>query len=305
MKKFLISILVVLVLALSAAGAWYFFNGLPENLTTNKETAKPATSGVVFSDPIHDQVIQSGTIRVGYVNVSVAFDVDPKTGEVSGIFPDILREMAKNMGVRVEFVEEVGWGTMIAGLQTKRYDMMASPVWPNSSRARQTTFSNPLYYSAIGIWARESEDRFSPAGGWASLNRPEVKIGAIDGSTAETIAITQFPDATLITYPELAAEGQLFLDVTSGKIDVFFEEPAKGLIYVKNNPGQIKNIASNHPVKVFPNVFMMPGGAYRMKEMIDTALAEVQNSGFVDRVLSKHEPAPRAYYRVAQPYKTQ
>lgn len=251
----------------------------------------------------HDRILSAGKIRVGYVNVAVGFDIDPKTKEFSGIFVDVLRQMGKNMSLEIEFVEEVGWGTMIAGMQTGRYDMMASPVWPNSNRAKQTTFSKPVYFSPIGIWTKENEGRFSPDGGWANINDANVRIGAIDGSTGETIARTMFPDAKLVTYPELVAEGQVFLDVTSGKADVFFEEPAKGLLYTKNNPGQIKNIAVDYPVKVFPNVFMMPGGDYRFKEMIDTALAEVQNSGFVDRTISKHEPAPGTYYRVAPPYR--
>lgn len=262
------------------------------------------SQGANAKTTVYERVISTGTIRCGYVNVSVACDVDPQTGELTGTFPDIIREMAKNMGLEVEFVEEVGWGTMIAGLQTGRYDMMASPVWPNSSRVRQTTFSIPAYYSAIGVWVRPDEDRFTPAGGWAALNDPGVKIGALDGSTGETIAISQFPGAGLLTYPELANEGQIFLDVTTGKVDVFFEEPAKGAIFLENNPGQLKNIADEIPVKVFPNVFMLPGGEYRFKEMIDTALVELQNSGFVDRVLTAHEPAPGAYYRSALPYQS-
>lgn len=266
---------------------------------------KSSGGGNVSQAPasVRDQIMQSGKIRVGYVNVSVGFNVDPKTKEKSGIFVDVLEEMAKNMALKVEYVEEVGWGTMIAGLQTKRYDMIASPVWPNSNRAKQTTFSNPVYYSAIGIWVRQDENRFSPDGGWASLNEPGIKLGAIDGSTGEKIAQTQFPHAKLLSYPESVGEGQLFLDVTTGKVDAFFEEPAKGFLYVKNNPGKIKNIAADKPVKVFPNVFLLPGGDYRMKEMIDTALAEVENSGFVERILRKYEPAPNAYYRAALPYR--
>lgn len=254
---------------------------------------------------VSDKIIQAGKIRVGFVGVSVGFNIDPKTGEKSGIFADVLREMAKNMGLQVEFAEEVTWGTMIAGLQTKRYDMIASPVWPNSSRVRQATFSNPVYYSGIGIWVRQNESRFSPAGGWASLNDPKIKIGAFDGSTGEKIAQTQFPNAKLVSYPATAGEGQLFLDVASGKVDAFFEEPAKGFLFVKNNPGKIKNIAAANPVKTFPNVFMLPAGDYRLKEMIDTALAEVENSGFVERTIQKYEPAPHSYYRAAVPYRTE
>ena len=262
------------------------------------------TSGAEGRTSTYQRIIDSGRIRVGYVNQTGGCDVDPKTGEVSGMFVDILAQMATNMSLEVEYVEEVGWGTMIAGLQTGRYDMMASPVWPNSNRAKQVTFSKPAYFSAIGIWVRQDESRFSPAGGWASLNNPGVKLGAIDGSTGETIAQTLFPKAKLVTYPELAAEGQIFLDVKGGKIDAFFEEPAKGLIYMKNNPGQIKNIAVDQPVKVFANVFIMPAEEYRLKEMLDTALEEVQNSGVVERIISKHEPAPNAYYRVALPYRS-
>lgn len=263
-----------------------------------------AVTAVTEPVSVYARIMQSGKIRVGYVNVTGGFNIDPKTGEKTGIFVDILQAMAKNMGLQVEYVEEVGWGTMIAGLQTHRYDMIASPVWPNSSRAKQTTFSNPVYYSAIGIWVRQDEARFTPEAGWACLNDPNIKIAAIDGSTGEKIAQTQFPKAKLVTYPETAGEGQLYLDVSSAKVDAFFEEPAKGALYVKNNPGKVKNIAADHPVKVFANVFMLPGSEYRLKEMLDTALAEVENSGFVDRILQKYEPAPNVYYRIAPPYRT-
>ena len=269
--------------------------------------ASGVTVPVVATAPqasAYDRIMQAGKIRVGYVNVTGGFDIDPKTGDKSGIFVDVLEEMAKNMGLQIEYAEEVGWGTMIAGLQTHRYDMIASPVWPNSSRVKQATFSDPVYYSAIGIWVRQDETRFTPEAGWECLNDPKIKIAAFDGSTGEKIAQTQFPKATLLSYPQTAGEGQLFLDVSSGKVDAFFEEPAKGVIFARNNPGTVKNIATDDPVKVFANVFMLPGGEYRMKEMIDTALAEVQNSGFVDRALRKYEPAPNVYYRTASPYRT-
>ncbi len=296
MKKTL-AVSALLAIVVSAAVSLTVLQFVPAQGTVSTQAEVAATTRT------YDRIIASGTIRVGFVPVAVACDVDPDTGEISGIFPTILREMAKNMGLTVDVVEEVGWGTMIAGLQTNRYDMMISPVWPNSSRAREAMFSDPAYYSAIGIWVREGETRFSPDGAWASLNDPSVKIAAIDGSTGETIALTQFPDATLVTYPELTSEGQQFLDVYNGKVDVFFEEPAKGLLYVENNPGQIKNIAADQAVKVFANIFMLPAQEYRLQQMINTALEELQNSGFVDRVLSKHEPAPNSYYRVALSYR--
>lgn len=263
----------------------------------------PSKSVKSSTSSVRDQIVQTGKIRVGYINVTNGFNVDPKTKEKSGIFVEVIEEMAKNMGLKVEYVEEVGWGTMIAGLQTKRYDMIASPTWPNSNRAKQATFSNPVYFSGIGIWVRQNENRFAPTENWASINKAEIKIGAFDGSTGEKIAQTMFPNAKIVSYPEGSGEGQIFLDVTSGKVDVFFEEGAKGFAFVKNNPGKVKNIAAEQPVKIFPNVFILPAGDFKMKEMIDTALDEVVNNGHVERAIRKFEPAPNTYYRVALPYR--
>lgn len=265
--------------------------------------AEPKNAPAAAAQTAYDRVLASGVLRAGYVNYPPGLLVDAKTKELNGIFFDVLKKIGQNTGLKVEYVEEVGWATTITGLDAGRYDIIGSPVWANSTRGKLALLSRPVYFSGVGVWVRSDEERFNPQNNWETINRPEIKIAAMDGSTPEKIARAQFPKATLVTYPDLTGEPQLFLDVVGGKVDVFFAEPSQGIGFLASNPGKVKNIASTHPIKIFPTCFMMKGGEYRLKSLIDTALEELEYSGYVDGVIRKYEPGPNAFYRVAQPYR--
>jgi len=250
----------------------------------------------------YEQIMQSKKIRVGYVSVPPGCIVDPATKELSGITVDILRQIGKNTDLNIEFTEEVGWATMIEGLYTGRYDMIGSNTWANPIRGKLVTLSRPIYYSGIGVWVRSDEKRLSEDDNWASLNNPDIRLGVMDGSTGAAIAKAQFPNAKHVTYTDLTGEPQLFLELTAKKVDVVFAEPAQGIDFLKNNFGEIKNIAADSPIRIFANVYVLPKNEFQFKGMIDTALEDLQNSGFVKNVLKKYEPAPHAFYRVAKPY---
>lgn len=249
----------------------------------------------------YQRVMETHTIRAGYISYPPGTIVDGATHQVRGIFPDLLREIGKDTGLDIQFTEEVGWATLIEGLNTGRYDVIGG-VWENPERGKFTVASIPAYYSGIGVWVRSNETRFSPADNWVSLNAPSVKIGAIDGSTPMEIVHSQFQSAQLVTYPNLTTEPQLFLDLVQGRIDVFFAEPSQGLLFLKSNPGAVKNVAGEKPLRVFPDVFLMPRGEFQLKSLIDAALFDLQSSGGVDVLLTKYEPVEGAFYRVATPY---
>ncbi len=254
------------------------------------------------STSAYKKVIDSGVIHAAYINYPPGCIVDPKTKEVTGIFPDALREMGKSLKLKVEFTEEVGWETMLEGLETGRYDMIGAGVWSNSARGKLATLSVPAYYSGIGIWTRTNETRFKPDNDWASLNDPSVRIAAIDGSTPLLIAQTQFPKAKIVSYPDRTTESQLFLDVVGNKADIFFAEPYTGMKFLSSNAGSVKNIAASKPLRIFSDVFVMPKNEGQFKSMIDNALQEIQNSGELDTIIKKYEGQGHLYYRVATPY---
>lgn len=263
---------------------------------------RQGAAGQQAQENVYDRVIKSGKLRVAYINYPPGGYKDASTGKLTGIAVEGLEKIAQNLKLNIEYTEEVGWGNAIQGLDADRYDIIGSPVWANPVRGKLTTLSNPIYYSGIHVWVRQNENRYSSADNWAALNSPDVRIGAIDGSTPEVIARTQFPNAKLVSYPDLTTEPQLFLDLVQNKIDVFFAEPSQALAFLKNNPNTIKSISSDRPIRIFANVYMMKKNEPQMKQMIDVALQDLENSGFIEQLLKKYEPGPGAFYRVAQPF---
>lgn len=263
---------------------------------------QPSQTATSPSTSIYSKVSESGVIRAAYINYPPACIVDPKTKEVTGIFPDALRAMANNLKLKVEFKEEVGWATLLEGFQTGRYDMIGAGVWANATRGKLAMLSNPAYYSGIGVWVRPNETRVTPDNDWASLNNPNIRIAAIDGSTPLLIAQSQFPKAKIVSYPDQTSEGQLFLDVQGNKADVFFAEPYQGAKFLSSNAGAVKNLAVAKPLRIFADVYVLPKNDPQFKSMIDNALQEIQNDGTLDKIIKKYEGDSRLFYRVAPPY---
>jgi polar amino acid transport system substrate-binding protein len=252
------------------------------------------------SGDLAQKVLASKEIRVGYVVYPPSLIKDPNTGELSGIFYDALNKAASNLGLKANWVEEVGWGTMIEGLKAGRYDMIGSPVWPSSVRATQADFTKPLTYSLIVLATRANDTRFDKS--YDPINSSNVKISIIDGELAQTIVKEQFPKVGILSLPQTADKSQSLLDLTTGKADVSFVEPYEIDRFLKTNPGTIKNAQPNNPIRIYGNVMVIPQGQETFKSMLNTALDEEINSGYIDSLVKKYQTEPNSFYPLAKPF---
>ena len=270
--------------------------GLVQAGCRNTSPTGQGTKGTVYS-----RVIESGKIRCAYVIYPPGLIKDPNSGKISGVAAETIEEAGKNLGLQVEWAEEVGWGSMIEGLETDRYDLVVSGIWPNASRAKLVDFSTPLYYSGIGIYVRQNENRFDET--LKGLNEQGIKISTIDGEMSDIIARNQFPSAQRVSLPQTADVSQLLLNVSQGRADLTFVEPYIANQFLKNNPGTIKNIVDQKPIRVFGNTVMFKRGQMEFKSMLDTTIEELINSGFVDKLVDRYETSPGAFYRRSFPYR--
>ncbi len=253
------------------------------------------------AESLYDRVMRTGKIRAAYCVYFPLLMKDPNTKQFSGIGYDTLDLAAKRLGLKLELTEEVSWGTMIEGLRTNRYDMLGSGVWANATRARVADFSRPLYYSTVCSYTKFGDKRFKAS--LQGLNSPKYKIACMDGEMAEMIARTEFPTAKRFSLPQMADVSELLLSVSTGKADVTFIEPLFAHNFMKRNPKSVQNITPNNPIRIFPNVYMFNQGEEKFKAMLNTALDEISNSGELDKIMSKYEPFPGAFLRVATPYR--
>jgi ABC-type amino acid transport substrate-binding protein len=251
------------------------------------------------SNNLAQKVIAAKEIRVGYIVYPPGMIKDPNTGALSGIFYDALNEAGQNLGVKIDWVGESTWGTLLEDVNSGKFDMIGSPVWQSSPRATQADFTIPLMYSVIGVYVRPNDHRFDT--NYGAINSPNVKISIIDGELAQTIAKEQFPNASLVSLPQTAAVSDDLLNVQTGKADVAFIELPVANDYIINNPGSVRNANPSVPLRINGNVMVIPQNQPALKEMLDTALSEELNSGYIDTLLKKYS-TPGSFYSIAKPY---
>ncbi len=265
---------------------------------TTKLTNKPNS---LSNNSVYGKVINSGTIRACYLVYPPASIKDPNTGKMTGVFVETLNKAAENMGLKVDWSTEVGWGEMIEALNSNRCDIVGSPAWSNSTRGRSAEFIQPIYYSAINAYAKTNDNRFD--GDINIVNNKIYRIATVDGETSQLIASRQFPNAQTLQLPQSTDVSQMLLNVADGKADMAFLEPTIANQYMKNNPGKVKNVSIVKPVVVYGNVMMVKKGEFEFKTMIDNATTELLNNGFVDGLINNYEKEyPGGFYRVATPY---
>lgn len=249
----------------------------------------------------YDRVMRTGTIRCGYASFHPSIIIDPETGELSGIFYDLMNEVGARLHLKVEWTEEVGYGVIQEGFKAGRYDAFCGAVSPTPERARDGVFTIPAYYSPIGVWVRKDDDRFDQD--YGLLNNADYRLATKDGDLQETIAMHDFPDARRVAIPQMADTTQNLMDVVMGKADAVFVEPYYANAFMKTNPGALKNVAAGRPVRIFPDVMMLPANEFQLKMMIDTTLQELLFSGFVEKLVEKYTGDKDTYYTAAAPYR--
>lgn len=261
-----------------------------------------SAQGMGTQASIYDRVIQSATIRAAYISYLPGGFKDPNTGKLSGIFVEALEEAAKSLELKVDWTEEVAWGTMIEGLLADRYDVVGTPVWEVPARGKVVGFSIPLYYSGIGAYVRQNDNRFD--GKLDALNSKDVRIATIDGEMAEVIAKSQFPTAQQISLAQISDVSQMLLNVSENKSDVTFTEVYTGNKFIEKNPNSLKNLVADKPIMVLGNSVMFKRNQAEFESMLNASLKNLVNSGFVDRLIAKYTSKPGLVYAPAYPYRT-
>jgi polar amino acid transport system substrate-binding protein len=245
-------------------------------------------------------VVAVKEIRCGYVVAPPHVSKNPNDGKISGIIPDVIEGAAKNLGYKVKWVEEVGWGTMVEGLKADRYDAVCTAVWPSAVRAQFTEFSAPLYYSGVGVFVRDNDHRFDS--NLQKINVPAVKIATTDGEISQIIANQDFQSAARVESPQMSDISQLLMNVEQNKADVAFVEESTAAQYMAAHPGKLRNLVQNNPLRVYANTIMFAKGNVALKNLFDVAVSELQNSGEINAILKRDGGGSKLFYPVARPY---
>lgn len=241
-------------------------------------------------ESVYDRVMKTGTLRCGYVVWGDQLQKDPNTGEMSGMTYDLVNAVGRELGLKIEWTEETGWGTFAEGLNTGRYDMMCTLVWASGDRAKAALLTKPLAFTAMYAFARADDDRFES--GLQSLNDPAVSIAVVEGDPTQSLRARRFPNAKEVALSASTDMGAYLLTVPTGKADVMLGDSAVVAKYNESAApeAKLKATAGGTPVQMFSDVFAVKNGEERLQYLINIAIDIVNNSGEGPAIVGPHGP---------------
>ncbi len=159
-----------------------------------------------------EQVIQKNRLRVGF-STFVPWAMKSKTGEFVGFEIDVARQLAKDMGVKVEFVP-TKWSGIIPALLTGKFDVIIGGMGITPERNLKVNFTLPYEYSGMSILANSKR-----APGRTTLdafNNSNTTVVARIGTTAAMAAKKYLPNAELRLFDD---EGQALQEILNNRAD--------------------------------------------------------------------------------------
>lgn len=260
----------------------------------------PAFAGE--STSAFDRIMKTGTIKCGYYAFPPMVYRNPNTGEFSGLAVDLMNRIGERAGLKIEWTEEVTFGNWVPALQSKRFDVVCAPMWPEIPMARAVSFTDPLFYAGLYPMVRADDTRFNDNTPYDRFNQPDVTFVTQDGNVIDTITREVFPNAKISAVSASVDGPTIVQEVVTGKADAILLDKNGEIEYNKNSPTKLRLIRSGEPIKVQSFTLVVGRDELVLKNFLDNAIRELQNSGEINRMLDKWEKEPDTFLRVAKPY---
>jgi polar amino acid transport system substrate-binding protein len=158
-----------------------------------------------------EQVMKRGVLRVGF-STFLPWAMKDKTGKFIGFEIDVASRLAKDMGVKAEFVP-TKWSGIIPALLTGKFDVIIGGMSIRPDRNLKVNFTVPYDHSGMSLVAHKKL-----AQGFKSLadfNRPQVKLAARLGTTAAEAARKFMPKAQKRLFDD---ESQAVQELLNGRV---------------------------------------------------------------------------------------
>jgi polar amino acid transport system substrate-binding protein len=231
-----------------------------------------------------EAIQQAGVIKVGTSADYPPFESVDENGNKVGFDIELMTEIAKRLGVRLEWVD-MPFDSLIAAVQEGKIDASISAFNYSEERDQMIDFSDPYY---------TSEDAFTVAQGFmGTIVSPQdvagFKVGVQTGTTQDgwltdtLVADGALPEENLIRYDRV---DQAMLDLKNGRIEVMMSDYVPAQALAKQLGGLeivYHGVLSSGPMNI-----VLPDGDVELQQAVDEIILQLHDEGFVDQLAVKY-----------------
>lgn len=223
-----------------------------------------------------EATVERGTLRVGTEGTYSPYSYHDDSGKLTGYDIELVQAVADKLGVEAEF-SEMGFDGLAAGLDVRKFDVVADQICITPERQEKYLFSKPYAYVRGVVITRDDSS----------------SIKSFDDLDGKTVALTLTSNwakmaeehgATVVSTEGFSESMQMVVD---GRVDATVNDNLVFLDYMGQHP--------DAPVKVAAQAeegdvvaLMMRGGDEELQGHINDAMADLAESGFLEALSDRY-----------------
>lgn len=223
-----------------------------------------------------DAIKTAGIIRIGTEGTYAPFTYHDAGNELVGFDVEIGRAIAKQLGVKAEFLEGK-WDGLIAGLDAGRYDAVINQVGITEARKAKYDFSDPYIASKAVLIVRDDNTTIK---GFADLKGKK----AAQSLTSNFGKLAETNGASLVGTDGFDQSIQLVLN---GRADATVNDSLSFLDFKKHKPDAKVKIVATEDNADYSGVIVRKGNP-KLVEAINKALTDIKADGTYAAISTKY-----------------
>ncbi|MBO7425040.1 MAG: transporter substrate-binding domain-containing protein [Clostridiales bacterium] len=203
--------------------------------------------------------------------------------KIVGIDAEIAEAIAKKLGLELE-IQDVEFASIIAGVQSGKYDMGMAGMTVTDERKQSVNFSKTYATGIQAIIVKEG----SPVTDIDTLLSGEYSIGVQTGTTGDIYISDDLGEDNADKVVRFSKGNDAVIALSSDKIDavVIDNEPAKN--FVAANSG-LKILETPYSVEDYAICFNKNNT--ELRDEVDKALQELTDDGTIPAIIEKYIPS--------------
>jgi len=223
------------------------------------------------------RVIATGELRVGMSGDQPPMNLRTESGDWLGFDVALARILATHLDVEATIVVRPFF-RLLDALEAGDVDVVISGMTINARRNLRAAFVGPYFVSGKSILAkRKTVERFRTL---SDLNRPEVRLAALAGSTSEEFVTNNAPEAQLTLPERLSDAVELLLSDQVDAVVADYETCA--LAKLQHPDADLKLVQETLTVE--PMGIAVPPEDVLLANLLENYLEALQLSGGLDRI---------------------
>jgi ABC-type amino acid transport substrate-binding protein len=140
--------------------------------------------------PTIDRIRGAGVLRAGTVLSPPGIIEDPKTGKLVGVAVGLTEEVARLLGVKIEYIS-ANWDTIIPGLLANRYDLAIAGLFATKARLQVVDIA-PYRYAGKCYFLLKDNPKVNSLD---DLNKPDLTFVLFIGTAEVSFIKEKYPKA--------------------------------------------------------------------------------------------------------------